>query len=90
MHVDVEIEHPRVHFQQFQDADDDIVDVAEPTGLCFFGVVVSSCPVDDNVRYPREHNVGSIDASSSCQLAKMIQPVKSRTVKGLVDLEEAF
>ena len=53
-------------------------------------MVVSSCPIDDDVRDPCQHNVGSIDASSCCQLAKMVQPVKTRAIEGLIDLEDTF
>jgi hypothetical protein len=33
MHIDIQIKHSGVDLQKFQDAEHDIVDVAEPTGF---------------------------------------------------------
>ena len=40
--VDVEVEHARVHLEQLEDAEDDIVDIAEPAGLYLLGVMEAS------------------------------------------------
>ena len=40
--VDVEVEDPRVHLQQLQDAQHYVVDVAETTRFCFFAMVEPS------------------------------------------------
>lgn len=77
-------------FEQLQDANYNIVDVAKPTGLCLLGVVVTSRPVDNDVGDARQDYVSSVDASACCELAEMVQPVESWAVEGLVDLENAF
>ena len=38
-----------MYLQQFQDCDDDVVDVAEPRGLELLGVVQSAGPIDSDV-----------------------------------------
>lgn len=49
MTVDVNIQDTRISAQKFDNAEDDIVDVAEPRSFPLFGMVQSSCPVDGDV-----------------------------------------
>jgi hypothetical protein len=66
MHIDVQVKHPRIDFEELQNANHYIVDVAEATGLCLFSVVVSPCPIDGHIRNARYDDVRSIDAPSCC------------------------
>ena len=50
MTVDVYIEHTRERPQEFQDAKDDVVDVAEARRCSFLRVVKTTCPVYCDVR----------------------------------------
>ena len=65
MNIDIQIEHSRVHFKQFQDANNDVIDIAEPTSLSFFGVMIPSCPIYGNIRDSCQNDVGSIHAPPS-------------------------
>ena len=87
MDINVQIEYSWMNFQELENTDDNIVDVAKPTGLCFFGMVVASSPVYSNVRYASKDYVSSIDAATCCQLAEMIESFKTRTVEALINFE---
>lgn len=47
--VDVDIENARDSAEHFEDAEDDVVDIAEPGRLALFRVVQASGPVDGDV-----------------------------------------
>ena len=49
MHVDIEIKYPRINFEQLQDADYDIIYIAEPTSLRFLCVMIASSPIDSDI-----------------------------------------
>lgn len=48
VHVDVNVQNPLVVFEQLQNAKHDVVYVAEPGRLRFFGVMETTTPVDAN------------------------------------------
>jgi len=43
--INIEIQYSIVHFQQFQDAKDNIVDIAKSRSLTFLGMMVATTPV---------------------------------------------
>ena len=88
MDVDVEVKHARVHLEQLQDAEDDVVDVAETAGLCLLGVVETAHPVDCYIALACDDEVRCVDAAPCGQLAVVEQSFEARTVKTLVDLED--
>jgi hypothetical protein len=47
--IDVDVQDARISAQEFDNAQDDIVDVTEPRSFPLFGVVQSSCPVNGDV-----------------------------------------
>mmetsp|Transcript_21127 Transcript_21127/g.35286 ORF Transcript_21127/g.35286 Transcript_21127/m.35286 type:complete len:256 (-) Transcript_21127:392-1159(-) len=49
VNVDVNVQHPLVDLEEFEDGEDDVVDVTETGSLTLFGVMQSSSPVDSNV-----------------------------------------
>lgn len=51
VHVDVDIEHPRVYLQKFENTQDYVVDVAESAGLALLGMVQSTSPIDSHVGF---------------------------------------
>lgn len=61
--VDVEVQDAGVHAEEFEYADDDIVDVAEPTGLSFLGVVVAAGPVYDDIAQTGHNGVSSVNTA---------------------------
>ena len=90
MHIDVQVQDPWVHFQQLQNAADDVIDIAKSTCLCLFGMVVASSPVDSHVRNTRQDNVSSIDAPTRGQLAEVVKSLETGAVERLVDFEQSF
>ena len=89
MNINIEVQHSRVNFQHLENAYHNIIDIAKSTCLCFFGMVITARPVDSYIRYTSKDNVSSVNASSSSKLTKMIEPLKPRTVKRLIDFEES-
>jgi len=57
--VDVDVKDTRISTQEFDNAEDDIVDVAEPRGFPLFGMVQPSCPVNGDVGCPRCYSLSS-------------------------------
>ena len=49
MHVDVNIEYPVMVFQELQDCEDNVIDIAEATCLHLFGMMEASRPIDADV-----------------------------------------
>jgi hypothetical protein len=50
MHVDVNIEYSVMVFQELQDSEDYIIDIAEATCLHLFGMMEASRPINADVR----------------------------------------
>ena len=88
VNINVEVKHSGVDLQQFQDAQNDIIDIAKPAGLSFFGMVEPARPVNDDITFSCYDQIRSIDASSCCQLAKVKKSFKAWTVKSLVDFKD--
>ena len=86
--VNVEVEDSGVDLQQLQDAQDDVVHVAETTCFCFFAVVEASRPVNHDVALACDNQVGCVDAASGRQFAEIEEPFEAGAVEGLVDLED--
>lgn len=49
VHVDVDVQHPRVVLEELEDGEHEVVDVAEARGLALLGVVQAARPVDGDV-----------------------------------------
>jgi hypothetical protein len=49
--------------EELEDAEDDVVNVAEPRGLTLLSAVEASCPVDGDVGIRMVEIDGSVDAS---------------------------
>lgn len=88
VHVNVQIQNSWVHTQKLQDAHYDIVDVAEPTSLGLFRMMIPAWPIDHNITHPGHNGIRRINTTPHRQLAKVIQALKPRTVKRLVHLEQ--
>ena len=87
VHVDIEIEHPRVDLQQLKDAKDDVIDVAKSTGFRLLGVVIASRPIYHDIALTSDQQICCIDASARSQPTKVIKPFEPRTIDRLIDLE---
>ena len=88
VNIDIEVKDSRVDLQKLEDTEYDVIDVAKTTGLWFFGMMETSWPVDDNISLACKYEVSSIDASSCSQPAEVKESLETRTVKGLVHLED--
>lgn len=83
--INVNLQYSGMVPQQFQDSQNDIVDVAEPTGFGFLSVVEPSTPVDRNIRCTRVQLTGSSQARTSVRLAEGKHAIKDGTVIGKVE-----
>ena len=83
VYIYVDVKHPSVHFQQFQDCQDDIVDVAKSGCFSFFGMMQSSTPVDTNVRLLLIQLNCSIKTCSSVQLRELEETIENRAICGI-------
>lgn len=88
MDVDVQVKNAWVNLEQLQDAEDDVIDVAEPAGLCFLGVVEASHPVDCYITLACNDKICCVDAASCGQLTVVEQSLEARAIKTLVNLED--
>ena len=85
MHIYVDIEHPGIDFQQLQYTDNNIVDIAEPTGLRFLGMVIASRPVDGRMRLPTNDEISSIETAADGQFTEIVESIETGAVKSAVD-----
>lgn len=90
VYIDIEIEYSRVNFQKLKNADNYIIYIAKTTSLWFFGVMIASRPVDSNIWDASQNYISCIYTPTSCKLAEMIQALKSRAIKALIDFEKRF
>lgn len=71
-------------FEELEDSEDDVVDVAEAGGLALFGVVEAAGPVDGDVVAVVELD-GAADGAAGVGLAEAVEPVEDGAV--LADVE---
>jgi hypothetical protein len=90
MHINIDIQSAGLVFEEFQNAQDNIIGVAESGGLALLGMMESATPVDGDVSLLVHQKVGCINRAATTQLTKFIEPGKARTVSGLVDVELSF
>ena len=88
--IHVDIEHSCVVFQQLEDAEDDVVCVAESTGLALLCMVHPSSPVDCYSSISPDQSLSCVDGPSAGQLAELEQPRKARAISSLVHGELAL
>ncbi len=88
VHVDVHVQDALVHFEQLEDGEDDVVDVAKPGRRVLLGVVESAGPVDGDVTLALVQKTSSFDRPTSRELAELVYAGKYGTV--IVDVETCF
>ncbi|BAS98379.1 Os06g0583501, partial [Oryza sativa Japonica Group] len=82
--IDIHIENTLVVFEELEDGEDDVVDVAESRGLALLGVVEAAGPVDGDVVAVVELD-GAADGSPGVGLAEAVEAVEDGAV--LADVE---
>jgi hypothetical protein len=87
MNIDIEVKDSGVYFEQLKNAENDIIDVTEPTGLGLFAMMEATGPVDNNTSLLSENEIGCIDTTASGQLAEIIQALEARVIKVLINLK---
>lgn len=87
VHINIEIEHSRVELEELEDAEDDVVDVAEATSILSFGMVEASHPIDHNISLACYDQISSVDAAASCQLTVVVESFEARAIKPMIDFE---
>jgi hypothetical protein len=81
VHVDIYVQHPRVNFKHFENAQNYVVDVAESTSLAFFGVVQAASPVDGHISLAGHDRPRTIYGSPCRKLTEIIQSIERRTIR---------
>lgn len=71
--------------KEFQDRQDDVVDIAKPRGLTLLGVVEATGPVDGDIAIVVIQLDGAADRAAGVSLAEGVEAVEDRTV--LADIE---
>ena len=74
-------------FQQFQNGQHDVVDVAKPTGLHFLRMMETSRPIDRYVGQAMVEFDRTIDGTSRVRRTKIVQTIKHRTIRKLTHIE---
>ena len=69
--VDIEVEHSVVEGEELHYAEDDIVDVAESTGLAHLCMVVPSRPVYHHIPQATHHCISCVQTSPGSQPTEM-------------------
>ena len=87
VNIDIEVKDSGVDFEQLQNTENDIVYVTKPTGLSLFAMVETTGPVNNNTGLFSENQIGRIDTAASSQLTEVIQALKARIIKILINLK---
>ena len=85
--VDVDVQHARVVLQQLQDAQHDVVHVAEARRLALLRVVQPARPVHRDVRVARVQPHGAVDGRPRVHLAEAKQDRKDGAVRELAAVD---
>ena len=84
MHVNVNIQYSWVHFQKLNNTNDYIIYITESTSFWLFSMMISTRPIYSIICLSCNNQICSIKASTNCKLAKIIQPLKARTIETLI------
>lgn len=80
VHVDVYVQNSRVILEQFQNADDDVVDVAKARRFKFLGVVQSPRPINGDITVVVVEFHSSLQGSARVHRTEVEKAVEYRTV----------
>lgn len=90
MNVNVKIKYTRINLQQLQNTEHNIIDVTEAARFCFLSMMESACPVNYNIGLLCQYNICSINTAASCELTEIIQALKTRVIKILINLKNGM
>jgi hypothetical protein len=85
--VDVDLEHARVVLEELEDAEDDVIDVAEAGGFRLLRVVQAARPVDRDVSLPVVEARRAVDRRARLRLAEAKEAVKDGAVRKLAAVD---
>lgn len=80
VNINVKIHHSSMIFQQFEDSQNDIIGVAESTGLALLGMMETSSPVYCDAGISSQEGLGCIDGPSHAHLAEFVEPCEAGTI----------
>ena len=83
--VDVDVEDARVVEEELQDGEDDVVDVAEAAGLCFFRVVQAAGPIDCDLGLLGGEFAGGVEGGAGVEAAVLVEAVEDGAVVAEVE-----
>lgn len=85
MAVDVDVEDSLVVFQEFDDREHAVVDIAEPGGLLLLGMMQATRPIDTNVSATLGDKRGTSDATTCVNLAVVVHAIENRAILPKID-----
>jgi len=90
VHVDVDVHDAGVVAEELQDAQDDVVDVAEAAGLGLLGVVQAAGPVDGDLALVVAQLPGGVDGAAGVERAVVVQAVEDGAVVAEVEARDVL
>lgn len=87
VHIDIEVENPRMEPKQLQDGEHNIIGVAEPTGLALLGVVQPPTPVNADIGIAGQEHMRRIYRPSTGVLTELIEPTEPGTIPTLTHMK---
>lgn len=86
--VDVDVHDAGMVAEELEDAEDDIVDVAEAGGLCLFGVVKAAGPIDRDLGLVVAELAGSVDGAAGVEGAVVVEAVEDGAVVTEIEADD--
>ena len=80
VNVNIDVQDALMPFEQFEDAEDDVVHVAEPRRLALLGMVHATRPVDDHVRLALVQPTRAGQGPTCVNRAVLVEVVEKRAV----------
>jgi hypothetical protein len=80
VNVNVDVENTLLIPEQLDDSEDDVIDIAESTGLALFRVMQTTSPVYSDVAFPSVQASGALHGTASADTAKLKKAIKYRAI----------
>lgn len=90
MHINIQIQHPRMEPQQLQYRQHNIIRIAEPTGLTLLRMVQPPTPINTHIGIARQQHMRRINRPPTRILTELIQAAEAWTVATLAHVELVF
>mmetsp|Transcript_65304 Transcript_65304/g.182658 ORF Transcript_65304/g.182658 Transcript_65304/m.182658 type:complete len:282 (+) Transcript_65304:468-1313(+) len=85
--INVHIQYSGMHFQQFQNRQDNIIDVTKPGRLTLFGMMKPPTPVDTNIRLILIELDSPVQTGPGIELCEFKESIKDGTIRRVARVE---